>query len=125
MKQLDQKYKNNLGIFGENLASSYLQEKGYTIIERNFKARYGEIDIIAKIHDLIVFVEVKTRTGNQFGLPEEAVTKRKIHEVVQTAQYYCLLHKDTPKAQRIDVIAILLSRDRSVMDIKHIENITL
>jgi putative endonuclease len=124
MKQLDPKYKNNLGIFGEDFASSYLQGKGYTIIGRNFKARYGEIDIIAMKDNILVFVEVKTRTGTQFGLPEEAVTKRKIHEVVETAQYYCLLHPDVPKAQRIDVIAILLSHDRSVMDIKHIENIT-
>src|SRR5665648_1233285 len=72
----------NLGEKGELLAKCYLEKKGYSILEQNFRTRYGEIDIIAKFQEEIVFFEVKTRSDTDHGLPCEAVNKakqRKIH----------------------------------------------
>jgi putative endonuclease len=117
-------HRPNLGKYGESLAAEYLEKHGYRIIEQNFKARYGEIDIISQKDRILVFIEVKTRIGKKYGLPEEAVTKRKIREVVITAEYYSLLHPNTPKSHRIDVIAIELFTDRTIKDLRHIENIT-
>lgn len=116
--------KHNLGYFGETLAASYLTSRGHHIIQRNFKARYGEIDIISTYGDILVFIEVKTRIGEKFGKPEEAITPRKLREVVLTSKYYVLLHPELPEALRIDLIAIALNGDRSVKYLKHIENIT-
>jgi len=113
-----------LGSYGEKLAFDYLKKKGYQIINKNFKARYGEIDLIAVIYDTLVFIEVKTRTGKSFGTPEEAITQRKLRDVIKTAQYYLLLHPDLPKSHRIDVIAIELYADKTIRNIRHIENVT-
>jgi len=117
-------HRQNLGNYGEILAAEYLTKRGYRLIDRNFKARYGEIDIIAITNDILVFVEVKTRIGNKYGTPEEAVTQRKIHEVIVTAQYFALLHPELPKSHRIDVIAIELFPDKTIKDLRHIENST-
>ncbi len=116
--------KIRLGKIGEDLASSYLSKHGYTIIERNFKARYGEIDIIALSGSILVFIEVKTRIGRQFGLPEEAVTPRKIHEVVKTAEFYKVLHPELPESLRLDVIGIELNSDETLKYFNHIQNVT-
>jgi putative endonuclease len=117
-------HRQSLGKYGEDLAADYLIGHGYHLIQRNFKARYGEIDIIAMKNPILVFIEVKTRMGKKYGTPEEAVTRRKIHEVTVTAEYYYLLHPGLPKAHRIDVIAIELFSDKSIKDLRHIENIT-
>ena len=116
--------KKLLGKLGEDLAATYLTNHGYRLIERNFKKRYGEIDIIAVKDGILVFIEVKTRVGLQFGRPEEAVTKRKLHEVTQTGQYYALLHPELPVSQRIDVVAIILNEDEKVLSFEHIQNVT-
>lgn len=91
---------------GERIAALYLQKQGYKIIEMNFKVRYGEIDIIAKDKDTLVFVEVKTRKTYEYGRPEEAVNPRKLHTVVRTGEYYKLLHPELPDLLRIDVVAV-------------------
>ena len=114
----------NLGRFGESLASSFLEQEGYIILVTNFKARYGEIDIIAQDHDVLVFIEVKTRIGEKFGKPEEAVVPRKLHEVIKTSQYYCMLHPELPQTLRIDLVAIALTDNKAVKYLKHIKNIT-
>lgn len=113
-----------LGKIGEDLACSYLSKHNYRVIERNFQKRYGELDIIALKDNILVFVEVKTRIGRLFGLPEEAVTARKIAEIKQTAYYYKLLHPDLPERMRIDVIAIELESDETLKAFRHIPNIT-
>lgn len=125
MRQKPQVHRQLLGNKGEDLAVSYLQKHGCRIIARNFKARYGELDIIA-IHDnILVFVEVKTRIGHQYGRPEESVTPRKIREVVKTSQYYSMIHPELPQALRIDVIAIELDDNGCISTFQHIKNITL
>ncbi|MBI5614505.1 YraN family protein [Candidatus Gottesmanbacteria bacterium] len=116
--------QNQLGKRGENIAATYLKNHGYRVIERNFKKRYGEIDCIALKDNILIFVEVKTRIGITFGRPEEAVTKRKLQEVIQTGQYYALLHPQLPTSQRVDVIAIILNEDERILSFEHIQNVT-
>ena len=101
--------KTNLGQIGETLAAKYLTKKGYRIIEQNFRIRGGEIDIIAIDGITLVYVEVKTRTGNQFGYPEEAVTPQKIKFLERAAKFYRLKRKNLPDLERIDVLALDLS----------------
>lgn len=117
--------KNNVGSLGESIAVSYLIRHNFRILERNFKARYGEIDIIALEGNTLVFVEVKTRTSKAYGSPADAVTPRKLHEVVQTAYLYTKQHPDMSRALRIDVIAILLDpSDNHPISIELIKNVT-
>lgn len=117
-------HKKLLGNTGESIASNYLTRQGYRIISRNFKARYGEIDIICVHADTLVFIEVKTRQGREFGLPEEAVTPKKLREVVQTADFFVSTHQNLPEAFRIDVIGIELDEEEKVVYFNHIENVT-
>ncbi|MEK7543534.1 MAG: YraN family protein [Patescibacteria group bacterium] len=118
-------HKKRLGKIGEDLASEYLLKHQYTLIERNFQKRYGELDIIATKGNTLIFVEVKTRIGRYFGLPEESVTHRKLREVIQTAAYYKLLHPELPESMQIDVIAIELETDETMKAFRHIENVTM
>lgn len=111
------------GIVGEESAIDYLQGKGYKIIGKNFRSRFGEIDIIALEDGALVFVEVKTRWSNKYGTPEEAVTPQKIRSIIKTADYYKLLHPNTPNLMRIDVVAID-AIDADVTGIRLIKNVT-
>lgn len=128
--QFDPKLQNNnfhrkrLGAIGEDLACEYLLNHQYTIVERNFQKRYGELDVVAVKDRTLIYVEVKTRIGRKFGLPEESVTPRKLAEVTRTAQYYKLLHPELPDRMRIDVIAIELETDETLKSFRHIENVT-
>lgn len=120
------KKSNNLllGKKGEDIAADYLVRHGYTIVERNFRKRYGDIDIIAQKGDVLVFVEVKTRTSDLYGRGEEAISRVKIHHLTRSAQYYKHVKnlKDTP--MQIDLISIYLDYDGETNKINHYENIT-
>ncbi len=116
--------KQRLGKLGEDLASTFLIKHGYRILVRNFRLRYGELDIVCIKNAVLVFVEVKTRIGRAYGSPEEAVTPRKLEEVIQTSQFYAQSHPALPKLQRIDVIAIELDEHEQVVRLEHIENVT-
>lgn len=104
------------GSFYEEKAAEYLQKKGYRILERNFRCRYGEIDLIAEIHQTLVFCEVKYRSVVDARVPFEAVTTRKQQRISKTAFYYLSTHFCTESVCRFDVIGI--SGDQ----IHHIEN---
>ena len=99
------------GKIGEDLAVLFLKKHGYKILER---IRGGEIDIIAVDDDTLVYVEVKTRTSQIFGSPEEAVTPRKIKFLIRAAKFYRANRKNLglPNLERIDVVAIELSSVR-------------
>src|SRR5947207_11700930 len=101
--------KQGLGRAGERLAAERLVACGYSILERNFRCRYGEIDIVAEEGQELVFIEVKTRRGARYGLPEEAVTTRKQRTIIQVASYYLDLHESGHRLWRIDVVAVQLS----------------
>ena len=109
------------GNLGEDLATEYLENKGYSIIKRNFHfGKTGEIDIIAEKNDELVFVEVKYRTNRSFGDPLESITPRKAKTLRRTAEGYLYVNKITDKPCRIDIIVI----DKSGKNekIQHIEN---
>lgn len=118
-------HSQSLGKLGEETATTYLVKQGYRIIQRNFKARYGELDIICVKDDTLVVVEVKTRIGEEFGKPEESVTPWKLREVVKTAQYYKLLHEELPESMRIDVIGIQFDDTEAPIYFNHIQNVTM
>lgn len=96
------------GKYGEDLACDFLKKQGYKIIERNFRIRGGEIDIVALDGNTLVYVEVKTRTSHQFGLPEESVTPWKLRFLERSAKFYRANRKrlNVPDLERIDVVAI-------------------
>ena len=98
--------KRSYGDLGEDYAVKLLKKKGYTIIERNFTTKLGEIDIIAREGECLVFIEVKTRWSKKFGLPEEAVTPWKLAKIRRVAQYFMLSHSHLPQKARIEVVAI-------------------
>lgn len=118
------KVVNPIGKKGETVAAHFLEDKGYRIIELNFRRNYTELDIIATKDNTTVFVEVKARTSGAFGTPFEAITRSKINNLVKTAQYYMTTHPQLPRAMRIDAIGITLSEDGEVESIEHVENIT-
>ncbi len=100
------------GELGEEIARNLLIKNGYKILTRNFKSKFGEIDVIAQDHDTLVFVEVKTRWSRKFGTPEEAVTPWKLARIKKTAEYFCLKNPGLPKKLRIDVVAIEIENGR-------------
>lgn len=110
-----------LGKSGEDTAEQFLKEKGYRILERNFSLKMGEIDLIALDGDTVVFVEVKTRRGNGYGVPAEAVTRRKQDQIVKTAMAYLLKKKLRDVSCRFDVIGISLQGGASPK-IEHIQS---
>ena len=115
------KYKQEFGSKGEDIAADFLAGCGYKIIERNYRFGHGEIDIIARDGDTLVFVEVKTRKDLEFGYPELNVTKGKQKQIRKIAEAYLYDKKISETDCRIDVIAILNpSNDKP--QIEHIIN---
>ncbi len=100
-----------LGAWGEDQAAEYLSGQGGKIVERNFRTPVGEIDIIVKERNYIVFVEVKTRRSVAFGTPQEAVGLRKQRQIVRTAQWYLQNNRNLKLQPRFDVVAILCQSD--------------
>jgi putative endonuclease len=119
-----------LGRWGETVAAGYLERLGYTILERNVRTPYGEIDLVARqdpekgrpAEAVTVFVEVKTRSSTAFGLPEEAVTARKRAHLLAAAQSYLQDHPTLEGAWRVDVVAIQRFRRGQAPAITHFEN---
>lgn len=113
--------RHETGKIGEDLATKYLENLGYTIIERNFVAKQGEIDIIAKDKQELVFVEVKTRTNTLYGKPIDAVNTPKQKHLISTVQYYLYVNHLENEFVRLDVIEVYLNGD--AYKINHIKQI--
>lgn len=114
--------KNQLGRWGEQLAEKFLQQQGYKILNRNFRTPYGEIDLIARKACVLVFVEVKTRSSNSFGNPEEAVTASKLTHIIESAESYLQEYPELEQDWQIDVIAIRKISGQHP-EIVHFENV--
>lgn len=98
---------NHAGLRGEAAAALFLQRRGYTILARNFRTRYGEIDIVARAPDALVFVEVKARQDNRFGAAEAAVDARKYARVLRAATAYVReAHVAPDTLMRFDVVSV-------------------
>jgi putative endonuclease len=107
MKNEEQKNKRSTGSKGEEIACNFLKKLGYEIIDRNFQFGHGEIDIIAKDGDVLVFVEVKYRKNLEFGPPELSITKGKQKQIKKVASAYLWEKEIKDQECRIDVVAIL------------------
>ena len=113
--------KKILGNLGEDIACKFILNKGYEIVERNFYCRQGEIDIIAKDNEFLVFIEVKTRTSEEFGKPAEAVTYYKEKHMYQAAKYYIYKTNQESEYIRFDVIEIYIKNGK--IKLNHIKQI--
>jgi putative endonuclease len=114
--------RRDTGILGEKLARDFLKKKGYRITETNYRCPEGEIDIIAKHGDYLVFIEVRTKTSLEFGSPEESITPAKKEKMKATAAYYQQAHSNLPPLWRIDVVAVELNQKGKLSRIELIEN---
>ena len=99
-----------LGISGEKLACEELVRRGYAVLATRYRTRVGEIDIVARDGDTLVFVEVKTRTSEDFGIPAEAVTRRKQRRIVTMARWYLSEKGLHGTLCRFDVVTVLCRR---------------
>lgn len=128
-------HQKSLGKWGEALAADYLIQHGYLIVERNVHTPYGEIDLVAmqpvtsldfcenqQSADMLVFVEVKTRTSLTYGYPEESVTIEKQAHLLAAAQHYLQQHPELECSWRMDVISIWHSSESRKTQIRHFEN---
>jgi putative endonuclease len=103
-----------LGALGENLAAEHLRSLGMRIVQRNWRCRYGELDLIAEESaDTVVFVEVKTRAGDGFGGLEEAVSAQKVGRIRKLASLWLNQQSERWRQLRIDVVRIRVGRDRT------------
>jgi putative endonuclease len=114
--------RRDTGILGEQLARDFLKKRKYKIIETNYRCPHGEIDIVARKKNTVAFIEVRTRTSRDFGIPEESVTPVKKERMIATAYHYLQTHQDLPEHWRIDFVAIELNSDSKPSRIELIEN---
>ncbi len=112
----------NLGRLGEHLAEQKLTASGYAILARNYRCRAGEIDLVARQGETVVFVEVRTRRGTAFGLPEASLTPRKRQHLIAAAQTYLQANELAEAPWRIDVVAVELSPQGDLLRVDVIEN---
>jgi putative endonuclease len=114
--------RKELGNLGEKLARDFLKKKGYKILDSNYRCREGEIDVITRKKDCLVFIEVRTKSSAGFGSPEESVTFAKREKLIASALTYLTEHNDLPESWRIDFVAVELDQDGRATRIELIEN---
>ncbi|AFD09102.1 YraN family protein [Solitalea canadensis] len=112
---------NDLGKAGEQIAFDHLVKNGYAIIERNWRYQHSEVDLIAQKNNELIFIEVKTRTGNFFGFPEEFVTSRKEKLFGLAADEFIYRSAHTGEC-RFDIVSITFSTDGKSYQVHHIED---
>ena len=113
MRSRQQKF----GEKGETLVARYLKKNGYKILEKNYRTKLGEIDIIARENKTIVFVEVKSRRSTRYGSPKLAVTPQKQRKISMVALYYLKTTKQSDASARFDVVAFTSNRDQPQIEI--------
>lgn len=113
--------RQRLGQGGEQYVAEYLEKKGYRIVDKNYRCKLGEIDIIARDGEELVFIEVKTRSGLSHGSPAAAVDLRKQRQISRTAQWYLAERTLFDSPARFDVISVLFDDTRQ-LTIEHISN---
>jgi putative endonuclease len=115
--------RQRLGAWGEGLAALHLESQGYTIVDRNWRCRQGELDLVARAGELWLFVEVRTRRGRAMGTPEESLLRGKAQQVLQVAQHYLYEHELEDVEWRVDLIAVELDESGKLLRLEQIENI--
>lgn len=114
--------RKKLGQWGEEKAAQFMVEQGYKLMGKNIRTPYGEIDLIVRMEDVTVFVEVKTRSTQEFGFPEEAITPKKRLHLLEASQAFLQEHPEFDGDWRIDVIAIQSLSSETEPQIEHFEN---
>lgn len=114
--------RRGTGQRGEELAAAHLARQGYEILARNWRCRAGEMDIIARRGEMLVFVEVRTRRGRRLGTPEESVTPAKQARLIEVAQTYLQEIELAGSPWRIDVVAVVLDGRGQVRRFNHLES---
>jgi putative endonuclease len=114
--------RRETGILGEKIAGEFLKKRGYQIIEANYRCPEGEIDLVARHKDCLVFIEVRTKRSLAFGTPEESITAAKKARLKNIVAYYQQTHDALPQVCRIDVVAVELDRRGRPSRIELIEN---
>ena len=114
--------RGRLGRAGEDLATAFLRRAGYEVIERNWRCARGEIDVVARIDNTLVFVEVKTRSGLGFGHPLESLTVGKLARLRVLASLWRQSHPAQRGGLRIDAIGVLLPRN-APYSIEHVQGV--
>lgn len=114
--------RRDTGILGEKLARDFLKKRGYRILETNYRCPEGEIDIIAKHKDYLVFVEVRAKTTHEFGIPEESITPAKMNKLKSVSAHFQQTHDNLPSQWRIDFVAVELDYKGKPSRIELIEN---
>ena len=114
--------RRDTGILGEKLARDFLKKQGYRIIETNYRCPPGEIDIIAKHKDCLVFIEVRAKRSLEFGSPEESITRAEIGRLRTAASHYRQTHDNLSPSWRIDVVAVELDQNGKPSRIELIDN---
>ncbi|MFC2060330.1 YraN family protein [Chloroflexota bacterium] len=114
--------RRETGILGEKLAKEFLENQGYYIVETNYRCPEGEIDIIARQRDYLVFIEVRTKRSLEFGSPEESITEVKKERIRTSASHYLQTHHNLPPSWRIDVVAVELNQQGKPSRIELFEN---
>jgi len=114
--------RKDTGILGEKVARDFLKKHGFRILEANYRCPEGEIDIVARQKDFLVFIEVRTKTSREFGSPEESITLAKKARMRATAAHYRQTHENLPSSWRLDVVAVELDSKGKPGRIELIEN---
>lgn len=112
--------RRQLGHAGEEAAAAYLRDQGYAILARNFRCRFGEVDIVARQGATLAFIEVRTRRSTAYGLPEESIGERKRARLRRLAAYYLQRNGLCEVACRFDVVAVTTDREGRVQGLKHL-----
>ncbi|EKD95920.1 MAG: hypothetical protein ACD_24C00262G0001 [uncultured bacterium] len=107
------------------IAAKFVSSLGYKIIDKNFRGKFGEIDIIAKDGNSLVFIEVKKRISSKFGTPEEAITKTKLKRIIKTIDYYLYRNVLSNNSNKIRIDVIAISGSDGNTSLNHIKNVGL
>lgn len=118
-----QDQRKQRGLLAEQLAARYLEEKGYTILERNWRCRYGEIDVIAQKEGALIFVEVRSRLGERYGTVLEAIDARKRHKVRMVSTFYLNRLRNPDRPIRFDAILVKWANPSSHYEMTHLEGV--
>lgn len=115
-------YNKDIGSFGEALARDYLISKGYKILNMNFRNKFGEIDIICKKNNLLIFCEIKSRYSNSFGSPIESITCYKQKQIIKLSELYLIYKKYYNFNVRYDIIEVIFNTITSSHIINHVQD---
>lgn len=116
------KYNKEIGTYGENIAKDFLITNGYKILDMNYRNKHGEIDIICKLNNIIIFCEIKSRYTNSFGSPIESVTYYKQKQIINLSQFYIIRNKLLNYDIRYDIIEIILNNINASYTLNHVKD---